>query len=146
MSDNSRNNIWKIYVTRNPFKRFFKRIKYSIQRIKYGFCDWDTWDLDTYISTMIPDALRKFAKDTNGYPPDFAIDDFETEDSVMEKWRAEITKIADLIEDGGKSYDLTSEEFEGLSLEETKKLIEKKQKNLKKGFKLLSERFGNLWW
>ena len=141
-----RNNIWKLYISRNPFKKFFKRIKFSIQRIKYGFCDWDTWSLDTYLSTMIPDALRKFAKDTICYPYDLAIDDFEDEDAVMNKWRAEINKIADLIEDGGKPYDFSLDEYEVLSEKECKKLVEKKRENLKEGFRLLSERFGDLWW
>ena len=142
----NRNNIWKLYVSRNPFKRFFKRIKFSIQRIKYGFCDWDIWDLDTYISTMIPDALRKLSKDTIGYPSDLAIDDFENEDAVMDKWRAELNHIADLIEDGWRSYDFSSDGFDGLSTEECKKLVEERRANLKEGLRLLSERFGDLWW
>ena len=139
-------NIWKLYISRNPFKSLFRKIKYSIQRIKYGFCDWDTWDLDTYLSTMIPEALRKLARDTNGYPADFAIDDFEDEDAVMDKWRAELNKMADLIEEGGKSYAFSLDEYEGLSEEECKKLSEKKRENLKEGFRLLSEHFEDLWW
>ena len=140
------NNIWKQRFAKNPLRGFFRKIKFSVQRIKYGFCDWDTWGLDTYLSTMIPEALRKFAKDTICYPYDLAIDDFEDEATVMDKWRAELNKMADLIEDGGKSYDFSIDEYEGLSEEGCKKLTEKKRENLKEGFRLLSEHFEDLWW
>ena len=128
-------NVWKGSKGKNIFQSFFRKIKYSIQRIKYGYCDYDTWNFDYYFSSIIPSALRKFADETTAYPDEFKIDDFEDDESACDKWKNQLREIADLIESGGNDFTYLSKED---CLE--------KQKKLKDGFDLLYKYFYHLWW
>ena len=49
-------------------KTFFRCIKWAFQRIKYGYCDCDAWDMDAWFCRMMPTMLRNFANTTHGYP------------------------------------------------------------------------------
>lgn len=68
---------------RIPYKyRVFRRIndwhwnkvgyplnfKYYWQRITRGWCNADTWNLDTYLEKVIADTMRFLAKNGCGYP------------------------------------------------------------------------------
>ena len=93
-------NVWKVpYYTKNPFKSFWKRIKWSIQRIKYGHCEYDVWDLDKYFALSLASALRSFAKSTNCYP---ARDDMTYESWIKlcedMAWHCEAIATADYLE------------------------------------------------
>lgn len=53
------------------FKRvrwFWKNLRCAWQRAKYGVCDYDWWNLDSWILRVIPRALRELAKNTRDYP------------------------------------------------------------------------------
>ena len=50
-------------------KKIRLNIKWSIQRIKYGYCDYDVYDLDYWLSKTLASALYKLADTTHGYPP-----------------------------------------------------------------------------
>lgn len=40
------------------FKRFLRNIKLSIQRIKYGFCERDIFNLDHFLAGVIANSIR----------------------------------------------------------------------------------------
>jgi hypothetical protein len=46
----------------------FKEIKYFIQRAKRGYSDRDLWDLGSYISKLMINAIGDYSKNLNTYP------------------------------------------------------------------------------
>lgn len=59
------------YKERNPFKkikRSFGNIKRCIHRCRYGYCDHDIWDMDSWFLTVIPTMLTQLKETTHGYP------------------------------------------------------------------------------
>lgn len=81
---------WK-YLSNWPtnFRVFFRQFKWAYQRVTKGYCDFDWWDMDTYLSQLIPDMLERFIKDGHGYP---GTDEFPT----TEKWNEYLQKTIDL--------------------------------------------------
>ena len=69
---------------------FFRQFKWAYQRMTRGFCDFDTWDLDNYLSQLLADSIRHLANTTHGYP---GTDEFST----YESWRDYLYKISDLL-------------------------------------------------
>lgn len=66
-------NIWKIdlhYPWYKSYKSLFSKIKWSYQRIKYGFCDCDVWNLDCTLGNYIASTVNKLKETTHGYPAD----------------------------------------------------------------------------
>jgi hypothetical protein len=47
---------------------WYYNIKYFIQRGNRGWSDRDIWNLDTYLCTWMPDAIRKLAETKHGIP------------------------------------------------------------------------------
>lgn len=70
----------------NNIKQFFCNIKYAYQRATKGYCTYDIWDIDTFHTNLIIDALTQFKKDTNGYP--FVLESNELDENGEEKWNA----------------------------------------------------------
>ncbi len=48
--------------------QFFRNIKYAFQRAKYGFCEYDTFELSEFYRMLISQSLKYFAENTHGYP------------------------------------------------------------------------------
>ena len=68
------------------FRLFFRQFKWAYQRITKGFCDFDYWDLDTYLIRLMADAIKELADNTHGYPGN---EEFPT----YEHWKAYLYKI-----------------------------------------------------
>ena len=67
----------------NPREAYYA-VKCFIQRGRRGWSDRDIWSLDHYLSSWMPDALRKLKKDKQGVPSSV----FEPEDCISEgDWR-----------------------------------------------------------
>ena len=49
---------WKRPI--KSIKYFFKALKWSSQRARNGFCDYDVMDIDTWFSEIMPRMLRDF--------------------------------------------------------------------------------------
>jgi len=91
-------NIWKEVKYsgwRHPIHNvsvFFKKLKYIYQRATKGYCDYDLYQFDTYISSIICDGVRKIAGDGYGYPGHGACHNrFDT----PEKWNSYLLELAD---------------------------------------------------
>lgn len=69
------------FVHRNV-AQFFRNCKYAVQRVKKGYCDRDTWDMDRYLGSLLPAMLQDLADNTQSYP--FKIDEEEQKDG--QKW------------------------------------------------------------
>ena len=89
------NNIWLPWKyppnwIRNA-RMFFRQVKWAYQRITRGYSDPDWWDMDTHLSKLIAQMLRKLAKDGMGYPGN---EEFPT----YESWENYLNEIANLLE------------------------------------------------
>jgi len=75
-----------------PILRFFdfrdkiNRIKWFYWRGKRGFADCDTWDIASYLTSIMPSMLKEFKKNCHGYPG-------WGDASTPEKWDIIIDKI-----------------------------------------------------
>lgn len=82
---------WK-YLSNWPrnVRLFFRQFKWAYQRVTRGFCDFDTWDLDTYFSMFLADSIKHLADNTHSYP---GTEEFPT----YESWHDYLYKISDLL-------------------------------------------------
>lgn len=72
-------NVWKRgwckaiswVAFRENVKNFFRCIKYSIQRIIKGYCDYDIWNLDSYMATSIGTMLVDLSENSTSYPMEY---------------------------------------------------------------------------
>lgn len=55
-------------------------IKYSVQRIRRGWCDRDTFDIDMWFLNIFPEMLTYFKEKALGYPAYYIYDKEMTED------------------------------------------------------------------
>ena len=86
-------------------KNFFRRLKWSFQRVKYGYCDYDAYDIGEWLCSVIPSALRHFSEVTHTYP-DIRLKELLSENNEEEmgeeqlvlKWKEIINEIADNLE------------------------------------------------
>ena len=90
-------DIWRpsqkgLYCLRPPIVRPFlwlkDTVRYSCQRIRYGFCDADLWEIDSWFVNIMPAMLQRF-KDTRVSSPDFEnrlTIDSEYEQKIFTDW------------------------------------------------------------
>ena len=53
---------------KEKYKRWKRNIKFFYQRIKYGYCDSDVWDIDYWFLNVMPGMLHQLKKTTHSYP------------------------------------------------------------------------------
>lgn len=105
-------NFWKQYwfplhCVRQNVKRFFRCIKYSIQRITRGYCDQDIWNLNNSISVYLTSTIRHLAKHHWGYPGRSG-ERGETD----EDWTKCLNGIADMFEWSSEDSDFFENPYE----------------------------------
>lgn len=68
-------NIWKFqdcaarwYRPDLKVRNFFRKIKWTWQRAKYGYCDKDLWSLDYALGNYIASATNKLSKKNHSHP------------------------------------------------------------------------------
>lgn len=152
-------------------KHFFRTIKYSWQRVTKGYCDWDTWDLDSYYADLIHNTLLHLRDNTHGYPGDMTEKewhDWLTEtaecfykgnpanECFTNRYAEEAMKLFDKwtwdkCEDGSKCHRLNthySKEDEILNrmyLEIENEIALKQEQTIKRGLLRLMDKWFNLW-
>ena len=47
---------------------FFRQFKWAYQRITRGFCDFDVWDFDYYLTSVMAQGIKHLADTTHSYP------------------------------------------------------------------------------
>lgn len=139
-----------------------KEIKWFCQRGYRGWADCDIWSLDGYLSSWMPDALRRLGEKKVGCPGDLY--DEANKDDECRKWKEVLEKIArgfeanrengDLIwfkpNNGKKHCDFKTENgqivnVDGCEYVEDKELREKLEAETKEGMELFIKYYGNLW-
>lgn len=137
---------------------WFRRMKYTWQRARWGFSEYDICDLDAYFSALIAGALKYWSHHTHSFP-------YEMTDT---QWRYTLRQIAECFEfwnkdlptpaydayhkavkrivnkDGGVTIEVPDELLQAWRAEE-KANYELKRDKLKEGFDLLYKFYPNLW-
>lgn len=156
---------WKPRQWFHNIRQFFRNIRFAWQRATKGYCDWDTWDLDTFYTNLLIDSLQKFRKEANGHP--MYLQSIEAWHEILDeiilllKQYAEEAPIEEENEYETAYYEYLkksnlsdlvtqrSEEEKTLSVNYYKReaeLSEIRDAKRKRAFELISLHFNNLWW
>lgn len=113
--------------------KFFRYLISFYRRGRYGWDYSDTFDMDSYLSRIIPEMLRYLAT-TGTCPHEF----YNEETGDNKKWEAKLIEIAE----GFEKYELYDLEYNyDYSGREYKELRKGRDKSLK----LLAKYFDYLW-
>lgn len=105
----NRNNIWRADDFRNAgigkklkllamLIHFIRCIKWSRQRIVYGFAECDVWDMDVFLQRLIPEMLQTLRETHHGAPAYLGEiytneDGIIVNDSCHEEWDGILDKM-----------------------------------------------------
>ena len=120
------------WVTKKPLyidKKDKRYKKYVEQLRQSGFSDTETWCLTSVIAQFVLPRLIRFKSAVNGYPMGLSI----------EKWYEMLDQMIFAFE-----WALAYDESENWELSDKAK--KENWKRYKKGMKLFSENFMDLWW
>ena len=115
--------------------RISRLFKWGWQRIDQGIADCDVWNLDGYLTSIIPTALRKLAEGCS-YPHAF---------NSAEEWHDILNSIANQIEYGAaddltwfpETYEYTRDEYMAEKV--------KREKARRLGLERIAEYVDDLW-
>lgn len=125
-------------------RKFFRNIKYFIQRGKYGFSISDLINFDMYLSEMFYGALTDFANISTGCP--YSYEELYGEEKCFEKWQSEIKQIAKVARELAKDSYNYVDENDTRPFKQKYEEAELKKKALKQTFfGWLDENWENLW-
>lgn len=147
-----RMGLWK------RIKWWFRRAKYARQRARWGFSEYDVWDMDTYLAELIGDMTAYLADHNMSHPYDATNEEWqdtlrtisrcfkqyniERPCPAYEAYRNAIVRASDL----GKSVTVEApERFVKAWREEERANHRATMTELKLGFNLLHENYPNLW-
>jgi hypothetical protein len=119
-------NIWE-FIRRLP-----RNIKNFYQRGMRGYSDEDTWNVDSYISHIAIPMLTRLRDKHAGYPPKLTSKKwFKALDEMIEGFKAYemLVSLDDIIKDGEYNEEKSDAEM----------------KKFKKGMRLFSKWYFNLW-
>lgn len=130
---------WSLRIWRRNIKIFFKSFKMAYQRIRYGFCDWDWFDLDHYYCQLIAASLKTIARKAVSHPYDVS----------YEEWTARLRGLADRFEALQQDeldfipYDMDTQKDAYLDCLKT--FGEKRKQYIQDTLKELAEVWDDLW-
>lgn len=101
---------------------FFRKIKWSYQRIKYGFCGKDLWSLDYTLGNYIAATVSELDKKGMGHPSNL----------TEKEWHQILNSI-------------TTSFYLGVNDEDYFLSSVNSEVRLQEGFHLLQKWFSNLW-
>ena len=87
---------WKIKNVWHRIEARLIKIKYFFQRGRKGYCDYDLYAFDDWLTEMMPRALREFKDKTHGWP--------DSEFKTFGEWQDCIERMAVVCERGNPSY------------------------------------------
>lgn len=151
-------NIWKINLCcrfsfiwrhpslwREPFIALRKKIQWSWQRIKRGYCDYDLYNLDSTLIQTIPDMLDSFISRTHGYPDNSRLQELGI--VSMETWQNYVREMANKFReanaDDENEFDYISQTEQWAKREI--ELAEEHQKRLEEALDMMKPVFFALW-
>ena len=112
---------------KEKYKRWKRNIKFFYQRIKYGYCDSDVWNIDYWFLNVMPGMLQQLKETTHSYPcfPNIVYGNGMSEDinKGMKQWDDILSEMIFLLNEANedkctkenkyqKKYDKAQEEFD----------------------------------
>lgn len=79
----------------DSIKLIFRRLKWGYQRILRGYCDYDIWEMDYFLGTLLSDMCFNFADNASGWP--------DTKFETYEDW-------VEYLQEMGRCFRFTKEE------------------------------------
>ena len=133
------------YKHEKPLRRislFFQNIKFARQRVKYGWCDRDTWNMDMWFLAVIPPMLEHLKNNEHGYPAEM----------TEEEWHATLDRMIFLFHEAAKD-EIDVKELNELYekgdkqawFEECKKFWKYREECKDEAFDLFKKWFRDLW-
>lgn len=117
-------------------KQLFYIPKRAFQRMKYGICYLDIWNLNSYIAEIVANGTEHLSKYAYGYPGHDEVD-------TPEKWKNILNELSTA------ARDYVEEPWNKNNLFETKEQIEKaliaERENYNKYITLLTKYYCHLW-
>ncbi len=114
----------------NFFKRlFWNPALWTVQKRIRGFSDRELWDLDNTIAEFILPRLKRFKNKHDLYPGD----------SAKEEWDKNIDLMIE-------AFEMILNEDDYIHNDDYVKSIKNYNDKIKKGLKIFSENFMNLWY
>lgn len=123
------------------------KIKMFIQRGKNGYCDEDTWSIDSWFVRIFPKMLTQLKAEKMGHPADLKEEEW---DNILQEM-IDCFKKADLwSEEPTNEYweeyiQKGTEELREKWIEREKEINQLRIYNKDKGFNLMSKYFYDLW-
>lgn len=137
------------YYRENPvrlIKYFLQDIKFCYQRIRYGWCDRDTWDINTWFLKVMPPMLQHLRDNLHGYPYNMEEGEWYNTLETMIKLFSEADENYCSMKNSYDIYTSDAKEKNGKSHAEREKEIFKYRDECKnKAFEMFSKYFWNLW-
>ena len=135
-------------------KEFFKNIKWSWQRAKYGVSDYDAWDLDGYFVKVLINGLDRMMANLHGAPIEF----YDEENDSAQPWIDYLTEAKehlknylddDFDEHHVLPYDWNTEEEKKEVLQkwaaECREHDEWRAEEVCKGLEMIAKVYPSLW-
>lgn len=139
-------------------KYFFRRFKYIYQRSTKGYCDIDIWNLYHFYGEIFSSSIKELKDNLHGYPLDMTEEEWDEYLEKMSRLFYNITHEEEVYKNPywDLYYYKVFENKENKNIpaikELYKKFLETEEENKKKierdkneAFKMLSDRFFNLW-
>ena len=143
---------WKERIRENPFqkiKRWVTNVRRTYHRAKYGFCDFDVWEMDSWFLAVVPAMLEHLRNNHSGFPdaiydyyPEIDRETDEDGEKASQKWDEILTEMINVFD------ELYPYESRGISASHnlTPAEVRQRRDELKaRGFELFSRWFFNLW-
>lgn len=139
-------------------KWWFKRRKYARQRARWGFSEYDVWDMDTYLAELIGEMAKYLAEHNVSHPWDISDEDWKTTlktiSQCFKQYNCERpcpayeayqnACVRTTNPDHSVTIDCPDHLLEAWRLE-SKANYEAQMHDLKRGFDLLYDAWPNLW-
>jgi hypothetical protein len=125
----------------NSYRRIrliFREIKWFFQRVRRGWDDSNTWDLDHYLAKIISETTLHLKDHTHSFPG---------EGMTFEEWQDMLQQISDAFKDYNDYDDWHMDLLhkEGYGNAETNKKALERYEDIKTRMQLLITWFGHLW-
>lgn len=129
LSDKSIGGYNLLYWFRYPYRlpnEVFRQSRTFIQRGRRGYADSDTWSLDSYLLSWLPEAVAELIDGMMGHPGEM----------TFEEWQNLLVEIQNGLFDGRAYYNYEWE---------TQERADELHANFLKAWNLMGKYFGGMW-
>lgn len=129
------------YRNENPLKiikLFFQDIKFCYQRIKYGWCERDSWGIDMWFLEVMPQILQCLRDNRHGYPGTMTSEEW---DEILDELIFNLREANEETCSQINQYDIFDKNF----LNRYKEIDEYRNKCKDRALYLFNEFFWHLW-